>query len=105
MTSLERRDETSSAICGNALDYSDGKAGYVKGVSQEGSLEAGYALLKVETVKGTDLCFAAYRPGMYRAGGLGRRSCAANRAWPMLRDFPMGPMWWETHRRVTRPSR
>jgi hypothetical protein len=69
-TLLERRDNTSSTIYGNALDYSDSKEGYVKGVSQEGSLEAGYALLKVETVQGTDLCFAAYRPGTYKVGGL-----------------------------------
>ena len=69
-TILERRDKTSSTLYGNALDYSDSKEGYVKGVSQEGGLKAGYGLLKVETTKGTDVCFAAYRPGMYKVGGL-----------------------------------
>jgi hypothetical protein len=68
-TILERR-ETSSTVYGNALDYSDSPEGYVKGVSQEGGLAAGYGLLKVQTVKGTDLCFAAYRPGMYKVGGM-----------------------------------
>ena len=69
-TILQRRDKTSSTLYGNALDYSDSEEGCVKGVSQEGGLEAGYGLLKVATVKGTDLCFAAYRPGMYKAAGL-----------------------------------
>jgi hypothetical protein len=68
-TVLERR-ETSSTVYGNALDYSDSKDGFVKGVEQEGGLDAGYGLLKVQTVKGTDLCFAAYRPGTYTAGGM-----------------------------------
>lgn len=69
-TILERRDKASSTVYGNALDYSDSKEGFVKGVEQEGGLEAGYGLLKVQTVQGTDLCFAAYRPGAYKTGGL-----------------------------------
>jgi len=68
-TILERR-ETASTVYGNALDYSDNKGGFIKGVDQAGGLDAGYGLLKVQTVKGTDLCFAAYRPGRYQAGGL-----------------------------------
>ena len=68
-TILERR-ETGSTLYGNVIDISGGKEGYVKGVKQEGGLEAGYGLLKVETAKGTDLCFASYRPGTHRAGGL-----------------------------------
>ena len=66
---LERR-EAAATVYGNAIDISGGKEGYVKGVKQEGSLEAGYGLLKVETAKGTDLCFASYRPGKYQAGAL-----------------------------------
>ena len=66
---LERR-ETASTVYGNVIDISGGKEGYVKGVTQEGGLDAGYGLLKVETAKGTDLCFASYRPGTYKAGGL-----------------------------------
>ena len=68
-TILERR-EIGSTVYGNVIDISGDKEGYVKGVQQEGGLEAGYGLLKVETAKGTDLCFASYRPGTYRAGGL-----------------------------------
>ena len=69
-TILERRDKTMSAIYGNALDFSGSKEGYVKGVAQEGGLDAGYALLRVTTTAGTDLCFSSFRPGSYTAGGL-----------------------------------
>jgi hypothetical protein len=68
-TILERR-ETASTVYGNAIDISGGKEAYVKSVQQEGNLDAGYGLLKVETPKGTDLCFTAYRPGAYKADGL-----------------------------------
>lgn len=69
-TLLQRRNELPSTIYGNALDFSGGTEPYVKNVSQEGSLEAGYALLQVATPAGTDLCFAAYRPGSHKATGL-----------------------------------
>jgi len=69
-TILERRENTPATLYGNAVDLSDNKVGYVKSVVQEGGLSAGYGLLKVETGKGTDLCFAAYRPGNWKAGGL-----------------------------------
>jgi hypothetical protein len=42
----------------------------VKRATTEGGVEKGYALMQVETVKGTDLCFVAYRPGTHSAGGL-----------------------------------
>ena len=66
---LERR-ETAATVYGNVIDISGGKEGCVKRVKQEGGLDAGYGLLKVETAKGADLCFASYRPGTYKAGGL-----------------------------------
>jgi hypothetical protein len=69
-TILQRRDNDTSTIYGNALDFSNDKDGYVKNVAQEGSLEVGYAMLKVTTKAGTDLCFTAYRPGNYSADGL-----------------------------------
>jgi len=69
-TILERRDKTCSTVYGNALDYSDSKEGFVRGMEQEGGLDAGYGLLKVQTVRGTDLCFVAYRTGAYKAAGL-----------------------------------
>ena len=37
---------------------------------QQGSLKDGYGLLEVSTIKGTDLCFASYRPGTHKAGKL-----------------------------------
>ena len=64
------RRTANSTIYGSALDISGAKDGCVKSVTQEGGLEAGFALLKVETLKGTDLCFVAYRPGAYKAGGI-----------------------------------
>ena len=42
----------------------------MKGVAQEGGLDKGYAMLTVTTTAGTDLCFAAYRPGTYSTKGL-----------------------------------
>ena len=68
-TILERRN-TSSTVYGNVVDISGAKDGYVKSVSQQGGLDAGYGLLKIETAKGTDLCFVAYRPGSFKAGDL-----------------------------------
>jgi hypothetical protein len=69
-TIIERRDKTQSALYGNVLDYSDEKGGYIKSVTQEGGLEAGYGLLRVTTINGTDLCFAAFHPGNYKSQGL-----------------------------------
>jgi hypothetical protein len=69
-TILERRVKQNTTLYGNVMDLSGQAGGYVKSVAQEGGLEAGYGLLKVETVNGTDLCFATYRPGTYKAGGL-----------------------------------
>jgi hypothetical protein len=67
---MQRRADVNNVIFGNAADLSGDKDGYLKSVTQEGSLDAGYGLLKLETVKGTDLCFTAFRPGSYTAGGL-----------------------------------
>jgi hypothetical protein len=69
-TVIERRENVPATIYGNVLDFSNAKTPYVKSVAQEGSLDKGYALLSVTTADGTDLCFAAYRPGSYTAGGL-----------------------------------
>ena len=70
LTVLERRVGKNSTLYGTAVDLSGQKEGYVKSVAQEGGLSEGYGLLKVETASGTDLCFAAYRPGTYNAGGV-----------------------------------
>ena len=68
-TVLERRTSPST-IFGSVVDFTNVKDGYVKDVAQEGGLDMGYALLTVTTPNGKDLCFAAYRPGAYTAGGL-----------------------------------
>jgi hypothetical protein len=52
------------------VDISGTKDGYLKGVIQAGGMDKGYGLLQIQTVKGTDLCFTAYRPGTYKAGAL-----------------------------------
>jgi hypothetical protein len=70
LTVLERRVGKRSALYGTTVDLSGQKEGYVKSVAQQGGLSEGYGLLEVETAKGTDLCFAAYRPGTYEVGGL-----------------------------------
>lgn len=68
-TILERRTKAEN-IFGNAIDISGAKEPYVKSVTQDGGLSKGYALLKVTTPKGTDLCFTSYRPGTYKDGEL-----------------------------------
>jgi hypothetical protein len=67
---FQRRDGQNNAIFGNVVDISGTKDGYLKSVMQEGSLDAGYGLLKLETQKGTDLCFTAFRPGSYSVEGM-----------------------------------
>jgi hypothetical protein len=67
-TIIERRDDTRSTIFANVLDLSD--TDYVKTVTQEGGIDSGFGLLNIETANGVDLCFASYRPGVYRAAGL-----------------------------------
>lgn len=69
-TLIERRDAVASTVFGNVLDYSGGAAGSVKTVTREGSLEAGYGLLRIETAEGVDLGFASYGPGPHSAAGL-----------------------------------
>lgn len=69
-TVIERRDQTSSTIFGNVLDYSGGATGAVKSVSQLGGRDSGFGLLRIETAVGEDLCYAAYRSGPHTAAGL-----------------------------------
>jgi hypothetical protein len=66
---LQRR-VAGSILYGNVVDFSDAKGGYVRSVVQEGGPEAGFALLCVETSRGTDRCLAAYRAGTHKAAGL-----------------------------------
>ncbi|HSI87222.1 MAG TPA: alginate lyase family protein [Candidatus Methylacidiphilales bacterium] len=68
-TILQRR-MTNQTLYGNAVDLSFSKEGFVKATILEGSLEAGYSALTVQTTRGNDVCFASYRPGTYKATGL-----------------------------------
>ena len=67
-TLIERRENVRSTIFGNVLDLSGD--GYVKSVTQEGGVDSGFGLLRIETANGADLCFASYRPGRHTVGGL-----------------------------------
>lgn len=64
-TILQRRRRDVS-LWANALDYSADRV--VKAVRPFGSLAEGFALAEIETVNGTDICFAAYAPGARRHG-------------------------------------
>ena len=68
-TIIERR-KTNSTVYGNAIDISGAKERVCQIGDAEGGLDAGYGLLKIQTPKGTDLCFASYRPGTFKAGEL-----------------------------------
>jgi len=69
-TIIQRRENTKETLFGTVTDISGNAPGYVKSVAQEGNLQAGYGLLKIQTAKGTDLCFTSYRPGNWRSGDL-----------------------------------
>jgi hypothetical protein len=68
-TIIQRRTG-GSTVYGNVVDVSGAKDGYVKGVTLEGGLDKGFALLNVQTTGGVDKCLASYRPGTYKAGGI-----------------------------------
>ena len=67
---LERNSNVANTIFGNVIDVSGSSSGYVNGVTQEGGLSSGYALLKVQTVTGgTDLCYTSYSSGTFTTQG------------------------------------
>jgi len=55
---FERRADQKNTVFATVLDISN--SGYIKSVSQEGDTDQGYALLRIETAKGIDECYAAY---------------------------------------------
>lgn len=67
---IERRIDQKNVLFGNVIDLSGAAEPYVKSVTQEGGVDSGYGLLKVQTAKGTDLCFTAFKQGKMSAGGL-----------------------------------
>ncbi len=66
---IQRRN-ASSTVYANVIDIAGAKDGYVKNITQQGGLDAGYAALLIDTAEGTDICLSAYRPGTYKAGDL-----------------------------------
>jgi len=68
-TVLQRRT-TAGTVFGNVVDISGAEEGHVKSVRQEGGLDAGYALLEIQTARGVDAGLTAFRPGTYEAGGI-----------------------------------
>lgn len=69
-TVIQRCGGRKSVLFGSVADISGSASGFVRKVSEEGGVERGFGLLKVETVEGTDLCFVSYRPGAYKAAEL-----------------------------------
>lgn len=69
-TLLQRRNDTTSTVYGNVLDFSGGPESFAKSVTQEGGLEAGFGLLRITTPVGSDLCFSAFRPGTHKGTGI-----------------------------------
>lgn len=69
-TVIERRDAVPATVFGNVLDFSGVKDGVVRTVTQEGDIGQGFALLRIATSDGADLCSASYRPGVHSAAGL-----------------------------------
>ncbi|NLF31302.1 MAG: hypothetical protein GX591_10500 [Planctomycetes bacterium] len=69
-TTILLRRKTDQTIYGSAVDISNAPDGYVRAVETSGSLEEGYALMKVTTARGVDLCYAAYRAGVQSGDAL-----------------------------------
>ena len=69
-TILERREGARSTIFGNVLDLSGKTEGFVKSVTQNGGIDAGFATLRIETADGADLCFVSYRSGDFATNGI-----------------------------------
>lgn len=68
-TIIQRR-RAATTLYGNVLDISNAPGGFVRAVVQDGGLEAGYGSLRIETQRGIDHCFTAFRPGSYRVDGI-----------------------------------
>ncbi len=55
---------------GNVLDFSGASDGFVRTVAEEGGVDQGFALLRIATADGADLCSVSYQPGVHTAAGL-----------------------------------
>lgn len=69
-TIIQRRDQQESVLFGNAVEISGTPEPYIKSITQEGGLEKGYGLLKIDTAQGVDICFAAYEQKNRSINGL-----------------------------------
>ena len=69
-TIIQRRRTSTPVLFASVLDVSGGAEPSVIGVTQQGGIDAGYALLTVQTTQGTDLCFTSYRRETFTVGGL-----------------------------------
>jgi hypothetical protein len=68
-TILQRRTSTDT-LFGNLIELDYDKTEFVKNLTLDGSLKQGFGLLSIETVNGSDYCYASYRPGTQTAGPL-----------------------------------
>jgi hypothetical protein len=69
-TLIERRAGLGSTVFANVLDISGERGDFVKNVVQSGGPEEGFALMRIETSAGVDLCYAAYDRREREAAGL-----------------------------------
>lgn len=69
-TLIQRRTGANVTVFGNVIDISGAAEPYVKRIEQQGSLQDGFALLRIQTVRGTDLCFAAFKAGVHKTDAL-----------------------------------
>jgi hypothetical protein len=69
-TVIERRAGLGSTVFANVLDLSVEHGDFVKNVAQRGGPEEGFALMRIESSAGIDLCYAAYDRREREAAGL-----------------------------------
>ncbi|MDF3128865.1 heparinase II/III family protein [Kiritimatiellaeota bacterium B1221] len=69
-TTIIQRRETGNTIYGNVVELDVDGESMIKDVQVSGTLEDGYGLLEIKTLKGKDLCFTAFRAEKFELGGL-----------------------------------
>jgi hypothetical protein len=69
-TVIERRAGLGATVFANVLDISGERDDFVKNVAQLGGPEEGFALMRIKSSAGIDLCYAAYDRREREAAGL-----------------------------------
>jgi hypothetical protein len=69
-TVIERRAGLGATVFANVLDISGEPGGFVKNVARVGGPAEGFALMRIESSAGADLCYAAYDGREHEAAGL-----------------------------------